>query len=215
MQKIVLFALALSLCACETAPQVARETPRPEAFPAPPPPLHAKHQAAKARGATRALASVRPSAQPVAVSSAGPVTAGGVGVYMDAQEKDLRARLNQFAVRRVGDALVVVMPAGSLFGRGGLSGHGSGTLSRLAGLLRRYDHSSLEIGGYVDAAVPDAEEISAECARVVADALVADGVSAHRITYQGFGAGHVWNAGLRDEPSDNRVELRIVARPET
>lgn len=208
MKRVVLLALALILCSCESMQRWSlNASPQPqETAPPPPPPQRAKPGVHTVQ---------RP---PANVSSAGPLKTAMVGGYMDAQEKDLRVILRGAAIRRIADDLIVSIPDKTLFSNENLSGQGSRSMERLAELLRHYDHSAVQVGGYLDTAGPEAQNLatSSERARKVADTLVADGVAASRISYQGYGSQHlrIATGPGRAEPRNRRIEIRIIAHPQ-
>jgi len=158
------------------------------------------------------------SAAPSPVSSAGPLRLAMVGPYMDAQERDFRTHLKGFVVRRVGDDLVVSIADSLLFDDEALSDHGSDTIETIARLLRHYDRSYVEVLGYTDTSLSPGEAVvfTDGRARIVANALVEDGVAKPRVSAEGFGAARlkVATGPGRREPRNRRVEIRVVANPQ-
>ena len=155
-----------------------------------------------------------------AVSSAGPLKAAMVGQYMDAQERDFRGRLHSSgaSIARIGDDLVVSWRNDVLFSGDDLSGEGERTVERLAELLRHYDRSAVQVGGYTDtrASAEESVSLSQRRAKAIAERLEGDGVSPDRVSFQGYGASHLRVAtgpGM-SEPRNRRVEIRIVAHPQ-
>jgi outer membrane protein OmpA-like peptidoglycan-associated protein len=143
-----------------------------------------------------------------------------VGHYMDAQERDLREHLRGLGVgvARPGDQIVLSVLADELFNDAGsnLTPRGKQTLATIAVIVRHYDHTWLYVKGFADAAgtlrANGAE--SQKRAKAVADALIANGVSARRFAVQGFGGTRVEiGSGAHVQKSRNRrIEIRI--RPE-
>lgn len=202
MRKSLAFAALLLLGACQTTPP-----PAPPPAPLPPPVTHPK------------VVRHGPLKPPSNVASAGPLKTAMVGDYMDAQEKDFRAHLRPVAIMRVGDDLVVSLGDTVLFGDGdALSGHGHDTIERLAELLRRYDHSSVQVAGYMDTALaPESSmALSQLRAKTIADALVSDGVAQTRVSSQGFGSGRlkIATGPNMTEPRNRRIEIRVIAHPD-
>lgn len=202
MKKALAFAALLLLGACQTTPP-----PAPTPAPLPPPVTHPK------------VVKHGPLKPPTNVASAGPLKSAMVGDYMDAQEKDFRTHLRPVAIMRVGDDLIVSLGDTVLFGEGdALSGHGHDTVERVAELLRRYDHSSVQVAGYMDTALaPDSSmALSQLRAKTIADALVSDGVPQTRISSQGFGSGHlkIATGPSTTEPRNRRIEIRVIAHPD-
>jgi outer membrane protein OmpA-like peptidoglycan-associated protein len=157
------------------------------------------------------------SGHPLNVDTAGPLKLAMVGNYMDAQERDFRVRLRGQGVTvvRVGDEIVVGARNDELFSGDLLSSRGKSVLERVAELIRHYDHSAIQVSGFMDASAPSEEsyEISGMRAKSIADALVADGVPAVRISSQGFGASHPrFMVGPNaKEPRNRRIEIHVVA----
>ncbi len=141
-----------------------------------------------------------------------------VGNYMDAQEKDFRSRLRGVLVKRVGDDIVASIQNDQLFKGETLSGRGRDMIKRLAELLRHYDHSAVQVGGYTDTADPEDRNraLSGSRARTVADQLVANGVAKQRVSSSGFGSAHlkIATGPGKAEPRNRRIEVRITAHPE-
>lgn len=208
MKTFSIFCLGLVLAACATKERFPPEAQSP----------HKARVVAHARPATPHQPAAAP-ARP-AVQSAGALQMAMVGDYMDAQEKDLRARLRPTGalVARVGDDLTVSWRNDMLFDGEGLSGRGTSAIEQLAELLRHYDHSVIQVSGFSDTAgtASEALERSRHHAKAIADNLVADGVSSERVTSQGLGATHlkiVTGAG-KNEARNRRIEVRIVAHPQ-
>jgi outer membrane protein OmpA-like peptidoglycan-associated protein len=151
------------------------------------------------------------------VANAGPLKMAMVGSYMDAQERDFRMRLRgqEVTVVRIGDEIVVGARNDALFSGEQLSGRGKSVLERVAELVRHYDHSAIQVSGFMDAgATPDESyALSGVHAKTIAAALVADGVPAERISAQGFGATHPrFPVGPNaKEPRNRRIEIHVVA----
>jgi outer membrane protein OmpA-like peptidoglycan-associated protein len=141
-----------------------------------------------------------------------------VGSYMDAQEKDFRIRLRGVPVKRLGDDIIVSFRYDQLFKGDALSGRGRDTIKRLAELLRHYDHSAVQVGGYTDTAAPEGRNRaeSESRARTVADQLVSDGVGRPRVSSSGYGSAHlvIATGPGKDEPRNRRIEIRVIAHPE-
>jgi outer membrane protein OmpA-like peptidoglycan-associated protein len=154
------------------------------------------------------------------VGSAGPLKTAMVGSYMDAQERDFRAHLRGDGVRvaRIGDDLLLQLQDDVLFDGNDLSSDGRSVLERTAELLRHYDHTAVAVGGYTDTSgTPDQNmAVSQKRARLVADALVSDGVAGPRVGAQGYGASHlkIVTGPNKNEPRNRRIEIHIIARPQ-
>jgi outer membrane protein OmpA-like peptidoglycan-associated protein len=137
---------------------------------------------------------------------------------MDAQEKDFRSRLKGVLVRRLGDDIIVSIQNDQLFKGEALSGRGRDMIKHLAELLRHYDHSAVQVGGYTDTADPEDKNraVTETRARMVADQLVSDGVSKQRVSSAGYGSAHlkIATGPGKSEPRNRRIEIRVIAHPE-
>jgi outer membrane protein OmpA-like peptidoglycan-associated protein len=139
---------------------------------------------------------------------------------MDAQERDFRAHLHGSGatVMRIGDDLIVGWRDDLLFDGDSLSGRGAGAVSQLSGLLQHYDHSVVQIGGFSDTtgSADSNLRVTQRRAKLVADALVGDGITSDRVSSQGYGAAHLKVATGPDksEPRNRRIEVRVIAHPQ-
>jgi outer membrane protein OmpA-like peptidoglycan-associated protein len=156
---------------------------------------------------------------PARVNSAGPLKTAQVSAYMDNQERDFRHALHRYQVviARRGDTMVVNALNSAVFDGAQISRGGSDMLTTLAILLRRYDHSAINVAGYTDTAgdAGQNQQVSQKRARLVADKLAKEGVAQARLSAQGFG-----ETGLRirtdedkNEPRNRRIEIRITPTP--
>ena len=194
--KLLCLAAALALAGCQNGPL---ETPPPVGHPVQPP-AH----------------TVAPPAQ---VTTAGPLTAAGVGRYMDALERELRTRLRAsgIAVARRGDDMLLSLPDARLFAGESLSPSGQRVLSSIAVALRVYDHTLIQVNGYTDTSGSPVQNLSVSLDRatLVGNALTGDGLAAERIEAHGFGETNlkVATGDHVNEPRNRRIEIRIVPRP--
>ncbi|HTQ15447.1 MAG TPA: OmpA family protein [Rhizomicrobium sp.] len=207
MRKSLILLAVLMLAACAGAPrhrggpEPAQPWERPSAQnPAPPRP--------------------GPPYVPPPVQSAGPLRTASVSAYMDGQENALRARLRGegVIVARRGDGITLVIFDAMLFGRDdALSGNGADLLRALALILRRFDHTALQIAGYTDTTGTPAQnaEVSTRRARAVATALAADGIAPARLSAQGYGEDNprIKTGEGVNEPRNRRIEIRISPAP--
>lgn len=191
--------LALALAGCESEQTYSLQEPRARERP----PVHGEAAPHEARQAGD-------------VGSAGPLKTAMVGRYMDAQEHDFRARL-RLPISRVGDDIVVVVRNDLLFRGSDLTSSGGDLLERVSELLRHYDHTLVQIGAYTDTTGTSEQNaaVSTKRAKSVADALAADGVSAQRLSSQGYGSSHLKIATGPNvsEPRNRRIEIHIIAHP--
>ena len=191
-------AAALALAGCQSVPPKA------------PPPLTATQLKAQPPV---------PVAPPPQVASAGPMAQAGVGRYMDALERDLRQRLRGSAIvaARRGDDMLVTLPNARLFVGEAIGPAGQSLLGNVALVLRRYDHTQLQVNGYTDTvgSVEQNLTVSLKRAGLVGEALARYGVAVARIEVHGFGEAYLKIVTQDEvaEPRNRRIELRIVPRP--
>jgi outer membrane protein OmpA-like peptidoglycan-associated protein len=208
MKSFGIVCLLLLLAACEQRSSLDEPPPPPARNPAP---VHVRHTPARQKTVP---------AQKAVVATAGPLKTAMVGEYMDAQEKDFRARLRPTGalVSRVGDDLVVSWRNDMLFKGDDISGRGRGAMQQLTELLRHYDHSVVQVSGFTDTGGSPGEDLehSQRRAKAVADALVVGGVSADRVSSQGLGAAHlkIATGPGKSEPRNRRIEVRVIAHPQ-
>jgi outer membrane protein OmpA-like peptidoglycan-associated protein len=192
-------ALVLAIAACTTGPRPIAELP-PARLSTPP-----VHNAAPPHHAT-----VSPQAP------AGPLTLARVDSYMDGLETELRRHLHGVVVARQGENINLVISNALLFSEdGGLKG--DDVLEPLAAILKSYDRTVVQVSGYTDTSGSPQSNlaVSQKRARSIADALAHEGVSAARLSSQGFGETHlrVATGDNKDEPRNRRIEILINARP--
>src|SRR5258707_3790743 len=94
---------------------------------------------------------------------------------------------------------------------------GDDVLEPLGSLLRGYSHVGVAVNGYTDTAgAPERNlAVSQKRARLIADALIHEGVPAGRVTAQGFGETHlrVATGDDKNEPRNRRIEIVLHAVP--
>jgi len=156
---------------------------------------------------------------PQHVQSAGPLKTAMVSSYMDGQEVELRQRLRAYGINiaRRGDGMVLNISNAVLFDGWNLTNSGNNLLATLAIVLRRYDHSAVNVGAYTDT-TGEADQnmrVSDKRARVVADTLARDGVARARLSAQGFGETNlkIRTGDSVNESRNRRVEIRISPTP--
>jgi hypothetical protein len=185
--------LALCLTAC--ADGGGYYGPPPPRY-APPPPRYATRPAPLS--APRRIEAPAVRKVPENVPSAGPLRTAMIGGYMDQQERDFREHLrgSGVGVVRPGDELVLRLPDAMLFeGKDAqLSAAGRNALATIAVIARHYDHTAIAVTAYINGTDKEA--------RMVAGALIADGVSARRVTSR---SGLTVNAGAKAR----RIEIRV------
>ncbi len=148
----------------------------------------------------------------------GALAGAGVGAYMDAQEKKLRAQTagTDVQVIRDGDNLLLNMPSGVTFAtnQSAIQPQFRNTLDQVAQTLTSYEKTFIDIYGHTDSTGNDGINVplSQNRARSVADYLTTRGVQSARIATQGFGASQpvADNTSEMGKQANRRVEIKIV-----
>jgi outer membrane protein OmpA-like peptidoglycan-associated protein len=147
----------------------------------------------------------------------GAVAGGGIGYYMDRQEEELRKELRSagVSVERRGDTIVLNMQNDILFGLGSseLDPRANEVIHAVAIVLKKYRDTSVNVNGFTDTlgARQKNQELSYRRAKVVADALMHNGVEQQRLNIHGYGATNlrVPTADGIAEGRNRRVEILL------
>jgi outer membrane protein OmpA-like peptidoglycan-associated protein len=148
----------------------------------------------------------------------GAVAGAGVGYYMDQQEKKLRQQTAGTGVNviRDGDNLVLDMPSDITFpvNSYAVQPQFSQTLAKVAGTLREYEKTYVDVLGHTDSTGTDAynQTLSVNRAQAVAAVLSSNGVQSARLATQGYGESQPKASNTTEEGRSNnrRVEIRLV-----
>jgi outer membrane protein OmpA-like peptidoglycan-associated protein len=147
----------------------------------------------------------------------GAIGGGGIGVYMDRQEADLRAQLQGtgVSVTRVGDRIILNMPSNITFAtdQDQVRSEFYPTLTSVAIVLNKYDQSIVDVVGHTDN-VGSAQYnfgLSQRRASSVAGFLQNQGVNGRRLNVQGQGLSQpvASNATEQGRAQNRRVEISI------
>lgn len=147
----------------------------------------------------------------------GALGGAAVGAYMDRQQRDLEAELSGsgVGVARQGDNLVLRMPSDVTFAsnQSSINPRFNATLDDVAGVLARYDQSTIDIIGHADSDGADDYNLnlSRQRASSVAQYLVSRNVLADRIYVDGKGESEpvATNATAEGKAQNRRVEIMI------
>jgi outer membrane protein OmpA-like peptidoglycan-associated protein len=150
----------------------------------------------------------------------GAIAGGLIGNYMDRQERNLRERLagSGVGVTRVSqDRILLNFPADLTFdfNRDTVKGQFVPTLSEVAGVLREYPQTTIDVLGHADSVGSDDYnlDLSERRAMNVSSVLIQNGVIRERVIATGFGE----RQPIADNSSDygrarnRRVEVMISA----
>ncbi len=148
----------------------------------------------------------------------GAVAGGAVGAYMDRQEAELRRQTAGTGVDviRQGDDLLLRMPSGITFDvdRFDIKPQFRSTLNEVAGTLRQFNQTYVDVLGHTDSTGSDAhnQTLSERRAQSVANYLSANGVASARIATRGYGETNpiADNATEAGRAANRRVEIKVV-----
>ena len=148
----------------------------------------------------------------------GAVAGAGVGYYMDQQEKKLRERTAGTGVNviRDGDNLILDLPSDVTFpvNSATVDPMFQSTLVKVAGTLKEYEKTYVDILGHTDSTGSDAynQTLSVNRAQSVANVLSGNGVQQARLATKGYGEStpKASNTTLEGRAANRRVEIRLV-----
>lgn len=150
-------------------------------------------------------------------TAAGAALGGGIGYYMDRQEAKLREQMagTGVEVQRQGDDLKLIMPSGITFAfdSADINSNFYPTLNQVAGTLRDFPDTMVEIAGHTDSVGSDQynQVLSERRASSVAGFLAGQGVSQSRISARGMGERFpvASNDHEMGRSQNRRVEINI------
>lgn len=145
----------------------------------------------------------------------------GIGAYMDAQEKKLRAELVGSGVQvvREGDNIRLVMPNNITFAvnQATLNTSIYGTLNSVVKVLNEFNETRLQVAGHTDSSGAAAynQDLSVRRAISVGDYLRSRNVDPSRLITLGYGESRplTSNDTAAGRAENRRVELLIVPNP--
>lgn len=148
----------------------------------------------------------------------GALAGGGIGLYMDNQEKELRAELDNSGVQvtRVGDKIVINLPSNVSFttGSSAVRAEFQAPLAAIAKVLARYNQTVLDVNGHTDnvGGVQFNQNLSEQRALSVAKIVGASGIDQRRFRIRGFGESTpiASNASANGRAANRRVEIAIA-----
>ena len=153
-------------------------------------------------------------------AAAGGIGGGVIGYKMDQQIKELEEQTAGTGVdvseTDGGEAILVNLPDGVTFSTGSytISPGFRDLLDRVAGILRQYPNSLIDVYGHTDTtgSATTNQRLSEQRAQAVANYLISQGVSSSRVRWMGFGETRlkVSTGDNVNEPLNRRVEIKIV-----
>ena len=147
----------------------------------------------------------------------GALAGGGIGLYMDKQEADLRDRLRSsgVSVSREGDQIVLNMPSNITFAtdQSDVKPSFYDVLGAVALVLQKYNRSLIDVEGHTDSDGGDDYnfDLSERRAQSVARYLAAQELDERRFYVSGYGEQRpiATNASAGGKAQNRRVEIRI------
>lgn len=147
----------------------------------------------------------------------GALIGGGIGAYMDVQNKKLREKLQGTGVQiqKDGDNITLIMPGNVTFASGSSNVNASfyPVLDSVATVVNEYDKTLIGIAGHTDSTGSDAtnQALSEKRAKSVSGYLVSKDVLADRIVTVGFGEQHpvADNSTEAGREQNRRVEITL------
>ena len=148
----------------------------------------------------------------------GALAGGGIGLYMDKQEAELRAQLQGtgVSVTRNGDYIILNMPSNITFptDQATVSPQFYPTLNSVALVLNKYNRTLVDVYGHTDSTGSDAHnlDLSQRRALAVAPYLNAQGTDSRRFSIVGYGASRpiATNATAEGRAQNRRVEIELL-----
>jgi outer membrane protein OmpA-like peptidoglycan-associated protein len=148
----------------------------------------------------------------------GAMAGGGVGYYMDVQEKKLRDQLEGtgVSVTRTGENITLNLPGNITFASNSsdLNGQFFSVLDSVAVVLKEYNKTVVEVAGHTDSTGADEynRQLSSRRAQTVAGYLGSRGVKQARLMTVGAGESYpvASNDTEQGKQLNRRVELTIV-----
>jgi len=150
-------------------------------------------------------------------AAAGAAVGGGIGYYMDQQEKKLRQRLqgSGVQVQRDGDTLNLIMPGNITFATGkyDIRSEFFTVLNSVAEVLAEFDKTSITVSGHTDStgSAELNQTLSEKRASSVKNYLVRQKVASGRAHAVGYGKRYpiAQNNTAAGREQNRRVELKL------
>ncbi len=150
-------------------------------------------------------------------AAVGGTTGAVIGRKMDKQAEEIKSKVPDAKVERVGEGIVVEFASNVLFGfdRSDLSAEAKSNLDKLVVVLNEYVDTNIEIQGHTDDKGTETynQTLSERRAKTVSDYLVNKAITSSRITVKGFGEAvpKYDNSTEEGRAQNRRVEFLITA----
>ncbi|KAA9349488.1 OmpA family protein [Larkinella humicola] len=145
--------------------------------------------------------------------------AGGalIGRQMDKQAEELRRRLENARIERVGEGIKITFDSDFLFDvdQYNLKSANRDNMTKLAETLKKYNDTEVLIEGHADNTGSDQHnlKLSERRAKTVAKLLQSEGIKGNRLTEKGYGESQPLadNSSVSGRQQNRRVEVAIFA----
>lgn len=170
-----------------------------------------------AMGAVIGKATGNPALGAIIGATVGGATGAIIGREMDKQAAEIEKTVPDAKVERVGEGIVVEFSSAILFGfdQSDLSAEAKANLDKLVKVLNAYPDTNIEVQGHTDSKGSETynQNLSVKRATSVSDYLVANQITAGRITTKGFGETlpEYDNETEEGRAQNRRVEFLITA----
>jgi len=150
-------------------------------------------------------------------AAVGGATGAVIGNKMDKQAEEIKSKVPDAKVERVGEGIVVEFSSNVLFGfdKSLLSYDAKANLDKLVTVLNEYKDTDIELQGHTDSkgSLAYNQNLSEERAETVSGYLEAKGISASRLIIKGFGetVPKYDNNTETGRSQNRRVEFLITA----
>lgn len=150
-------------------------------------------------------------------ATVGGVTGAIIGNKMDKQAEEMKAKVPEATVERVGEGIIVELPNSILFGfdSSTLSAEAKANLDKMITVFSTYPDTDIEIQGHTDntGAAAYNQTLSEKRAKAVYDYLIAKGVAPARLKVIGYGltSPKYSNDTEANRALNRRVEFVITA----
>lgn len=170
-----------------------------------------------AAGAVIGRASGNTALGTVIGATVGGVTGAVIGNQMDKQAEELKKKVPEANVERVGEGIVVELSSSILFGfdSSELSAEARSNLDKMVSVFQTYPDTNIEIQGHTDSKGSENynQKLSERRASAVTNYIMGKGIPSSRLTIVGYGenAPKYTNDTEEGRAKNRRVEFMITA----
>lgn len=170
-----------------------------------------------AAGAIIGRASGNTAAGAIIGATVGGVTGAVIGNQMDKQAEEMKKKVPEAKVERVGEGIVVEMSSNILFGfdSSDLSSEAKKNLDKMVVVFKEYKDTDIEVQGHTDSSGAESynQKLSERRASTVANYVIGRGIPASRLKVVGYGklTPKYSNDNETGRAQNRRVEFVITA----